>query len=545
MGLQRLSISGRLVTLVSMLMVLALAATVVGMLGMRAAEDQLREVHEERVIPMASLHDVHARTQADRLAMLDAGWRIASAAPMRFGEVKARVEANQAEIESRWKRFRASVRTEAEHALVAGYEAARAAYVREGLLPALAILDRYDLDGFTAVQEKSAAHYAALERSLGTLIDHHTRAAGEEHEAARARHAWMHALLTGAMVIGFAAALVLAFGIVRGIARPVARLEAAMGEAQASLDLTCAVKVGSRDELGRIAQAYNALVGEFRDALARVSATVAELRADASRVAEGAAKVASASTRQGESTVATARAVEDLTASVNRIAEHAQETRRLAETANRESGRGSGLAAEASAEMQAIAAAVTQASALIARLNARSGEIGGIVSVIKDISDQTNLLALNAAIEAARAGEQGRGFAVVADEVRKLAERTGTSTGEIARMIEEVQQEVVAVVAKLDEGSQRVASGVALADQLAGALGEINTGAHRALGRVSDIAAAASRQGTAGGDIASNIERIAQMSEENAAAVADTSAAAAHVEELAVRLASEVGRFRL
>lgn len=205
--------------------------------------------------------------------------------------------------------------------------------------------------------------------------------------------------------------------------------------------------------------------------------------------------------------------------------------------------RGKRLAGRTAEEIGHIAEALDAASAAIAALNARSDEIGGIVMVIKEIADQTNLLALNAAIEAARAGEQGRGFAVVADEVRKLAERTTTATQDISTKIETVQQDTHKAGDRMQQANSRIEAGVANAKELATAMANIHSSAGNTVTTATGIANAVKEQRLAATQIAQNVEQIAQMSEENHASVASANDLANQLGKLSEELNSQIGRF--
>jgi methyl-accepting chemotaxis protein len=328
------------------------------------------------------------------------------------------------------------------------------------------------------------------------------------------------------------------------ITRPVERMRSALMEAQRSSDLTQRVEERGRDEVSQMARAFNALMESLQETLNRVMAGAQQVSTAATQMAAASSQITESSRVQSESAASTAAAVEEVTVSINQVADSTRETRGVSEQACVLSTEGEKSARAAAEQMNGTAQSVHHSMELIERLSQRSKDISGIVKVIRDIADQTNLLALNAAIEAARAGEQGRGFAVVADEVRKLAERTATSTSEISAMIEAIQGEVGRAVENLKTNNAQVAQGKSLAEQVAATLARINEGARLTMERINDISSAASEQGTASNDIARNVEKIAQMTEENSAAITQASSTARELEALASRLHADVAQFK-
>ena len=279
---------------------------------------------------------------------------------------------------------------------------------------------------------------------------------------------------------------------------------------------------------------------------------LADLRDNADGVASAAQEMASASSqvavatsRQSEAASSMAAAVEEMTVSISQVSDSAREAHGVTSQTGGLSQEGSRAIEDTVAEMQRISTTVDAASRNIREMGEHSERISSIVGVIKDVADQTNLLALNAAIEAARAGEQGRGFAVVADEVRKLAERTAKATTEISEMIVAVQGSVHQAVATMEQTVSRVEDGVSLARRTSESIVAINEGAQRVLGTVSDISDALREQSVASNDIATNVENIAQMSEENSSAIRSAADTAAHLEKLAADTRSAIATFRL
>jgi methyl-accepting chemotaxis protein len=305
-------------------------------------------------------------------------------------------------------------------------------------------------------------------------------------------------------------------------------------------DLTRRAAVEGRDEIAALAFDFNRLMGSFATIVGKVLFNSAEVGSASRQLLGEVSRVAAGSSQQRDAALATASAIAELTENMNQVSQNAGETAGISETSNSLSSEGMGIVRSASAEMEQIAASVTQSAKVVCALGERSKAISGIVQTIREIADQTNLLALNAAIEAARAGDQGRGFAVVADEVRKLAERTSQATGEISQMIAAIQSETQSAIASIDAGSGQARKGAELARQAAQSLERINHGARETMEKVEAIAAAVAQQSRTGQGIAEHVRRIREMAETNNAVTAETLLAVDHVECLAENL-REIG----
>jgi methyl-accepting chemotaxis protein len=255
--------------------------------------------------------------------------------------------------------------------------------------------------------------------------------------------------------------------------------------------------------------------------------------------------VAGGSTQQRSAAEATMHAMEEMNIGINQVAENAEMTAANAQSARELSKKGAEIVDRASAEIERIARSVEQSAQVVAALGERSQAISGIVRVIHDIADQTNLLALNAAIEAARAGEQGRGFAVVADEVRKLAERTTAATGEIGAMIGAIQSETPTAINSIQQGSTQARSGAELARQAAESLQQINSGAQETMEKIEAIASAIQQQSTNGQNITGHVQDILKMAQENNDTAGRTLVEAGQLDTLALNLKEVSNIFKL
>ena len=347
------------------------------------------------------------------------------------------------------------------------------------------------------------------------------------------------------LAAGAITALALGVPIIGSVIRSMRALHQTMDAALRNHDLTARMPVAGDDDLAHAARSFNALQESLHHAFRTLSASAQDVSGAARRLVSTSAQINQASHAQAESVAATAAAVEHVAVSIHQVADSTKGTRAVAEKSSELSVEGEKVALAASRQMAATADSVAASARMIENLSQRSDDISGIVKVISDIAEQTNLLALNAAIEAARAGEQGRGFAVVADEVRKLAERTSTSTSEISGMIDAIQKEVRSAVDNLKLNNDQVGEGREQAKTVAGILSDINQGASSTMARITDISRAAVEQGVASNAIARNFEKIAQSAEDTRAAISQASQAAAELEKLANALHAEVSRFRV
>lgn len=310
-------------------------------------------------------------------------------------------------------------------------------------------------------------------------------------------------------------------------------------------DMTGQVDISGRDEMGEIlcaVQSSKVLLGSVVDQIVSVSGNI---DARAKHLSSTMSRVEKSSQSQSESAGSMAAAVEELTVSIDQVSNNAGDVRQVSDTSKALASDGGKVVQQVVADMEKINQAVVNAAVTIEDLGKKSEHIQNIVKSIQEIADQTNLLALNAAIEAARAGEQGRGFAVVADEVRKLAEKTSKSTQEISAMTETIMGSTNEAVAEMEAAVEMVKSGALLAGQAGAAIVGINDGASRVLSGVEDISNSIHEQSLAGREIAVNVEKVAQMSEENSASVKEVSGTVERLEHLSQSLAESVGHFRV
>ncbi len=332
----------------------------------------------------------------------------------------------------------------------------------------------------------------------------------------------------------------------RRIGAGVKRVTDAIHEiSQGDGDLTQRLSIDSKDETGQLADRFNVFVQKIHDLIVEVAAATHEVAGASTEIAASSEEMATGMQQQSQQATQVSAAIEEMSASVAEVARKAGEAAKSAEDAGAQAQAGGGVVDQSVDGMKAIADVVNESAAAINELGKRGEQIGQIIGVINDIADQTNLLALNAAIEAARAGEHGRGFAVVADEVRKLADRTTKATEEIGESISAIQSETELAVERMGAGTERVSAGVELAEKAGESLDQIVGSASNVASMIRSIAAASEQQSSAAEEISSSIQSINAVSQEATEGANQAATASAQLSNKAEQLQRLVGQFKV
>ena len=373
------------------------------------------------------------------------------------------------------------------------------------------------------------------------------RMADAAQEKASAEAASKNGVWLSTVVITLSAAVIfiISFLLIRKISKDLGNMRDTIRKIEAELDFTQRLAIDSDDELASTGRAFNRLVDKMHKSLSKIAESVKTVQSSATSLNDRAGQVAGAATAQSESASTIAANVEELTVSISHVGEQATEASKLSSEAGKLARSGEQVIAQTVADIKDIAEAVNSSASCIGTLEQESQSIATVVQVIKEVAEQTNLLALNAAIEAARAGEQGRGFAVVADEVRKLAERTASSTRDISSKIETMRASAQLAVESMKGAVQRVDVGVSRANNASKAIREIGASSQQSVTMASEIAVAIHEQSQASTEIAQLVERIAQIAEESNAAAQGSALSAKNLDILATEMQSTVAAYRL
>ncbi len=348
------------------------------------------------------------------------------------------------------------------------------------------------------------------------------------------------------MTIAILLTVLLTWLVTRSITKPVnATLTMITDIAQGEGDLTKRLEYDGKDELGALCGMFNLFVDKLHNIINRVAQTTSQVAAAATQLNSTAEQMATGAEEVAAQAGTVATAGEEMAATSSEIAQNCQMAASGAMQASTSANSGATVVQNTVSVMTSIAQRVQASAQTVESLGSRSDQIGAIIGTIEDIADQTNLLALNAAIEAARAGEQGRGFAVVADEVRALAERTTKATREISEMIKAIQSETRSAVGTMDEGVQEVERGTAEAARSGSALQEILNQIQNVTMQVNQIATAAEEQTATTSEISNNMQQITDVVHQTAKGAQESASAASQLTMMAEELQRLVGQFKL
>ncbi len=532
------------VKLISSFLFIAAVAAVIGIVGItkiNTVNDADTVLYEQMTVPIGQIGEISTYFQRVRSNVLE---MIALKDTEHMKKIAPKIEDRLAELETFCAKFEKSITDEKERAVFEEFRKAHQQYVST-----LHEMMDLSLQGknanalaiwFGAADKIRSAEQSAIEKLVAMNIEDAKKTS--DQNSVEASSATTMTLVV--MSIGIFFAIGLGMFISRIISLPLIELSK-KAENIADGDLTVDVQQTSTDEIGQLSGSFKRMVEGLRQTIGGVSEATSAVASATTQISSSTEEMAAGAQEQTSQAGEVASAVEEMTKTIIENSKNASDTAQSANQAKNAAVTGGAVVKETIEGMKRIAEVVKKSSETVKELGKSSDQIGEIISVIDDIADQTNLLALNAAIEAARAGEQGRGFAVVADEVRKLAERTTKATKEIATMIKQIQADTKGAVASMEEGTKKVDDGILLADKAGISLQEIVSKSQEVTDKVTQIAVASEQQSSASEQISKNVEAISTVTQQSASGTQQIAQTAEDLNRLTENLQQMVSKFNL
>jgi methyl-accepting chemotaxis protein len=539
--MRNLTIKTRLIGLVLILMVLSVFISVLGVVTANHSNQSLRSIYNDRLIPVAQLNDIARKNLRNRLAIANGVIH-----PEEIPNLIYEIEANREQINKVWEVYMTTSLTVDDKALAEKLDKSRQRFVEEGINPALAAMEKRDIEKVKLIQSQHIRPlYEQLKEQIDALIELQEREAKNLYDDGFDDAATLLTVSATILLLGLAGGTLLAYSIIIGIARSTGEMRDVMRRTVEDGDLTRTVNVIGSDEVSQAGVAFNSLMDNLRQVVAQVRNNADSVSGTATQLAASSSQITRSSLAQSEAAASTAAAVEQVTVSINSVSDNTASVRQLSEQSLLHTREGNKSTGEMIVEIREIERTVSQIAKSVNEFIESAHSIASMTQQVKDIAEQTNLLALNAAIEAARAGEQGRGFAVVADEVRKLAEKSAQSANEIDRITQTLEEQSTQVEHSVQNGLSSLQSTQRHIDEVSVVLGQAGQSVEHAASGVNDIATAVEEQSKASNEIAKNVERIAQMAEANHTAITQSEQGIMLLDKLATELQTAVGRFKV
>jgi methyl-accepting chemotaxis protein len=524
----------------SFLLVAALAGIVggFGIVQMGKLDTSDTELYENYTVPLNYMADISTYFQRIRVNTRDV---ILANTPSEIGDYSDRIEKYREQINTIAQKYEATIVSKEMQEMFAEFKASRVEYAKDlDELQTLAKANK-DAEAFKLLQGDMSKSSRREQDIIEKMAEAKVVAAKEKSAANTVLADVAKTTMLTVVILAVLVAIALGFFIAKSIANPVKEVVTNINNA----DLNSRFNSDRKDEVGDLQKAFDGFVDQIKNTLVQVSESSAAVASASTQISSSTEELAAGAQEQSSQASEVATAVEEMTKTLGETNQNIRKVADGAKDAKESARKGGDVVGQTVSGMKRIAEVVNQSASQVKILGASSDKIGEIIGVIDDIADQTNLLALNAAIEAARAGEQGRGFAVVADEVRKLAERTSKATKEIATMIRQIQTDTNQAVASMEKGTQEVGTGITLAEQAGSMLNDIVGNAQSVADMVGQIAAASEQQSSASEQISKNVEAISTVTQQSASGTQQIARTAEDLNRLTENLQDILSKFNL